>query len=158
MLLRYGIFSLLVVAVFVMAKLWLFPYLLYRVFPGSDTGAVLYEMLVLALGACTLVLYMFLGHYGKYRAGLSRGRQMAVILILQAPFFLHGWLKMQEIVPREYTFLYSFAEGGAPCSLNRSACFFLYTRGLMSLLCWPVWLLFCSADSSGTRSLNFFTL
>ncbi|WP_205628877.1 hypothetical protein, partial [Acinetobacter baumannii] len=43
------------------------------------------------------------------------GRQMAVILILQAPFFLHGWLKMQEIVPREYTFLYSFAEGW--CSL-----------------------------------------
>ncbi|MFT9847581.1 hypothetical protein [Aneurinibacillus sp. REN35] len=115
MLLRYGVLSLIAVAVLVIVKIWLFPYLLHRLFPESDTGALVYEMLVLSLGGVTLVLYMFLGHYGKYRAYLSRRAQMGVVLFLQAPFFLHGWLKMQEIAPQKYTLLYSFAEGW--CSL-----------------------------------------
>ncbi|WP_047152613.1 hypothetical protein [Aneurinibacillus tyrosinisolvens] len=115
MLFRYGLVSVLTIAGLVWLKIWLFPYLLWRTLSASDAGAIVYEMLILILGALTFIVYVALGHLGKYHFYLSRGQHLLATLLIQAPFFLHGWLKIQHIDPKKVTALYQFAEGW--CSL-----------------------------------------
>lgn len=112
---RYSMLCISVVSILVICKVWFFPYVLHRALAVSDLGALLYEMSILILGSTALIVYVLLGHIGKYYFRLGRRRQLSVALLLQFPFFLHGGLKMASVSPRTVTPLYEFAEGW--CSL-----------------------------------------
>lgn len=112
---RYGVLCSSASSILVICKVWFFPYVLHRTLAIGDLGALLYEMGILILGSAALIMYVLLGHIGKYRFRLGRRRQLSVALLLQTPFFLHGWLKMASVNPRTITPLYEFAEGW--CSL-----------------------------------------
>lgn len=114
-MLRYGGLCSSVIAILVVCKVWIFPYMLHRMLAIGDLGALLYEMGILVLGSTALIMYVLLGHIGKYHFRLGRRHQLACVLMLQLPFFLHGWLKMMSVSPHMMTPLYEFAEGW--CSL-----------------------------------------
>ncbi|WP_027417503.1 hypothetical protein [Aneurinibacillus terranovensis] len=113
MFLRYVLFSMSVITGLVILKINIFPYLLWQFGTVGDTGAVLYEMLCLALGGLALIVYLAFGHCGRYKYRLRADLHFLASLLLQWPFIIPGWSDMRPHAPA--TWMYSFIEGW--CSL-----------------------------------------
>lgn len=110
-LLNYLVLSIAVITAMVLIKLWVVPFTLWHLFPQTDLVSRLYEVLIMAFGGVTLLLFIIQGYVGKHFFQLSRSSHLLLHFTIQLPFGLHAYIQEVSENPEMIGWTHSFAEG-----------------------------------------------
>ncbi len=110
-LLYYLVLSIGSISAMVLIKLWVVPFTLWHLFPQTDLVSRLYEVLIMAFGGVTFLLFIIQGYAGKHFFQLSRSSHLLLHFTIQLPFGLHAYI--QEITgdAEMIGWIDTFAEG-----------------------------------------------